>query len=119
MPEQRLPLTVFQIEILRESKSLDMDPGYFSIPEEIVWKTTEGDVSYGYFYPPINKDFKGPEGTLPPLLVKNHGGPTSQTSNVLNLKTQYFTSRGMAVLDVNYRGSTGYGKKYRHKLRYK
>ena len=108
-----------QVDVLRESKSLDMDPGYFSIPEEIQWKTTEGDVSYGYFYPPINKDFTAPEGTLPPLLVKNHGGPTSQTSNVLNLKTQYFTSRGMAVLDVNYRGSTGYGKKYRHKLRFK
>lgn len=59
------------------------------------------------------------EGTFPPLLVKNHGGPTSQTSPVLNLKVQYFTSRGFAVLDVNYRGSTGYGKTYRHSLREK
>ena len=96
-----------------------MDTGYFSIPEEIKWDTEGGDSSYGFFYPPANKDFTAPEGTLPPLLVKNHGGPTSRTSDVLNLKVQYFTSRGMAVLDVNYRGSTGFGKKYRNKLRYK
>ena len=110
---------MFQVDVLRESKHLEMDAGYFSVPEEIEWKTTDGDTSYGYFYPPTNRDFSAPEGTLPPLLVKNHGGPTSQTNNVLDLKIQYFTSRGMAVLDVNYRGSTGYGKQYRNKLRNK
>lgn len=108
-----------KVDVLRESKTLDMDTGYFSIPEEIKWETEGGDSSYGFFYPPANKDFNAPGGTLPPLLVKNHGGPTSRTSDVLNLKVQYFTSRGMAVLDVNYRGSTGFGKKYRNKLRYK
>ena len=110
---------MFQVDVLRESKHLEMDAGYFSVPEEIEWKTTDSDTSYGYFYQPTNEDFSAPEGTLPPLLVKNHGGPTSRTNNVLDLKIQYFTSRGMAVLDVNYRGSTGYGKQYRNKLRNK
>ncbi|XP_071159816.1 dipeptidyl-peptidase 5-like isoform X1 [Mytilus edulis] len=115
----RINLETKEVKILQESKSLDMDTGYYSIPEEISWKTTNDDVSYGYLYPPKNKDFVAPEGTKPPLLVQVHGGPTSQTSNVLSLKKQYFTSRGFAVLDVNYRGSTGYGKTYRHKLRAK
>ena len=64
-----------------------------------------------------NKDFTGLDNTLPPLLVKIHGGPTAQTSNNLSLKIQYFTSRGFGILDVDYRGSTGYGKIYRHRLR--
>ncbi|XP_052057886.1 uncharacterized protein LOC127698463 isoform X3 [Mytilus californianus] len=115
----RINLETKEVKVLQESKSLDMDTGYYSIPEEISWKTTNDDVSYGYFYPPKNKDFVAPEGTRPPLLVQVHGGPTSQTSNVLSLKKQYFTSRGFGVLDVNYRGSTGYGKTYRHKLRAK
>ena len=106
-----------KVEILRESKSTTLDPGYFSIPKEIKWKTTDGGVSYGYYYAPKNKDFTAPDGTLPPLLIKAHGGPTGQTFNVLNLKIQYFTSRGMAILDVNYRGSTGYGTEYRDKLK--
>ncbi|KAH3853802.1 hypothetical protein DPMN_096337 [Dreissena polymorpha] len=105
-----------KVTVLRESKTLGLDKGYYSIPTEIKWQTTEGDEAFGYFYRPTNKDFAAPEGTLPPLLVKNHGGPTSQASNILNLKIQYFTSRGFAVLDVNYRGSTGYGKTYRNRL---
>ena len=64
-----------------------------------------------------NKDFVGLDGSLPPLLVRAHGGPTAKSGNMLNLGIQYYTSRGYAMLDVNYRGSTGYGKKYRHALR--
>ena len=63
-----------------------------------------------------NKDMEGVRGTLPPLLVRIHGGPTAQFNNVLSLGIQYFTSRGIAVLCVNNRGSTGYGRKYRHLL---
>jgi len=106
-----------KVDDLRESKSVTLGTGYFSIPEEVKWTTSEGQESYGYFYKPANQDFQAPDGTLPPLLVKNHGGPTASTNDILNLKIQYFTSRGMAVLDVNYRGSTGYGKTYRHSLR--
>ena len=68
-----------------------------------------------YFFQ--NKDYQAPEGTYPPLLVKVHGGPTSACSPILNLSRQFFTSRGFALLDVNYRGSTGYGRKYRNMLK--
>ncbi|KAK3093720.1 hypothetical protein FSP39_019244 [Pinctada imbricata] len=106
-----------EVTVIKKSKESSLDTGYFSIPTEISWDTSDGGKSYGYFYPPQNKDFNAPEGTLPPLLVKAHGGPTGQTMNVLNLKNQYFTSRGMAILDVNYRGSTGYGTEYRNMLK--
>ncbi|KAL4238231.1 Esterase lipase thioesterase active site [Mactra antiquata] len=105
-----------QVQVLRESKCTDIDEGNFSIAKEISWPTSEGDTSRGYFYAPKNVKYNAPAGTLPPLLVKIHGGPTAQASSTLSLNMQYFTSRGMAVLDVNYRGSTGYGKKYRHRL---
>ncbi|XP_060074575.1 uncharacterized protein LOC132554287 [Ylistrum balloti] len=105
-----------KVNVIKESKVLSIDQGYYSTPEEITWLTSKGDKSYGYLYMPQNKDFIGIEDTLPPLLVKVHGGPTSQSSSNLDLKIQYFTSRGFAVLDVNYRGSTGYGRTYRLKL---
>ncbi|XP_064600523.1 uncharacterized protein LOC135466778 [Liolophura sinensis] len=113
----RINLSNTKVEVLRESKTSTLDKGYFSIPTEISWTTAGNKIAYGYFYLPQNKDFQAPEGTLPPLLVKAHGGPTAKTFNGLNLKIQYWTSRGFAVLDVNYRGSTGYGKTYRHALR--
>ncbi|XP_048259683.1 uncharacterized protein LOC124146647 [Haliotis rufescens] len=106
-----------QVDVLHESRKLSIDNGYFSVPETITWPTANGEVSHGYFYPPKSKEFVAPEGTLPPLLVKAHGGPTAKYSSTLNIQIQYFTSRGFAVLTVDYRGSTGYGKKYRHRLR--
>jgi len=66
-----------------------------------------------------NKDHEGSEGEKPPLLVKVHGGPTNACSPTLDLTKQFFTSRGFAVLDVNYRGSTGYGREYRDSLKTK
>ncbi len=101
---------------LRKSSAVDIDPGYISVPEPIPWKSEGGAVAHGFYYAPANKDFTGPEDELPPLIVESHGGPTSQSSSALNLKRQFWTSRGFAVLDVNYGGSTGYGREYRNRL---
>jgi dipeptidyl aminopeptidase/acylaminoacyl peptidase len=105
-----------QIEVLRRSSNLEIEPGYLSVPQAIEFPTTNGQTAHGFFYPPKNRDFVAPEGELPPLLVKIHGGPTAATSTTLSLGVQYWTSRGFAVLDVNYGGSTGYGTEYRRRL---
>jgi dienelactone hydrolase len=106
-----------QFEVLRKSSELAIDPGYLSVPEAIVFPTTNGQTAYGFYYPPKNKDFTAPPSEHPPLLVKSHGGPTGSASTLLSLSTQYWTSRGFAVLDVDYRGSTGYGRAYRELLK--
>jgi dipeptidyl aminopeptidase/acylaminoacyl peptidase len=112
----RLDLATHQHEILRASTTDVPDPGYLSAPQALACPTTRGDTSHAWYYPPANRDFRAPGDEKPPLLVLSHGGPTSAASRALNLRTQYWTSRGFAVLDVNYRGSTGYGRAYRRKL---
>jgi dipeptidyl aminopeptidase/acylaminoacyl peptidase len=89
---------------------------YFSAPEPVTFDTDNGHQAHGLFYAPRNADFAPPAGELPPLLVHCHGGPTSAASPTLSWGTQYWTSRGFAVLDVNYGGSTGYGREYRLRL---
>jgi dipeptidyl aminopeptidase/acylaminoacyl peptidase len=89
---------------------------YLSKVESVEFPTTSGNTAFGLFYPPHNPDYAPPPGEKPPLLVKIHGGPTSAASSTLNLGTQYWTSRGIAVLDVNYGGSTGFGRAYRDRL---
>jgi dipeptidyl aminopeptidase/acylaminoacyl peptidase len=106
-----------QGEVLRRSSDLSIDPGYLSIPQAIEFPTENGLTAFGFFYPPKNRDFAAPEAEKPPLVVKSHGGPTAATSSSMNLKIQYWTSRGFAVLDVNYGGSTGYGREYRQRLK--
>ncbi len=101
---------------LQTSSSLEIDEGYFSAPEAIEFPTEAGLTAYAYYYPPANADFTAPDDERPPLLVMSHGGPTGATSDTLRLGTQYWTSRGIAVLDVNYGGSTGYGTAYRRRL---
>lgn len=103
-------------EVLRYSSESKIDPDYTSIPQEVEIPTEGEQVAYGFFYPPKNKDFVGPQGEKPPLLVMSHGGPTSATTPTYDAKIQYYTSRGIAVMDVNYRGSTGYGRAYRQRL---
>ncbi len=105
-----------ETEVLRRSNDLRIDEGYLSVPEAIEFPTEDGLTAHGFYYAPHNRDFDAPEGERPPLLVKSHGGPTSSTSTTFNLGIQYWTSRGIAVLDVNYGGSTGYGRAYRQRL---
>jgi dipeptidyl aminopeptidase/acylaminoacyl peptidase len=104
-------------QILKRSSNLEIDLGYLSIPTQIEFPTNNGLTAYAWYYPPQNKDYSAPEGELPPLLVKSHGGPTAAASASFSLKVQYWTSRGFGYLDVNYGGSTGYGREYRQRLR--
>ena len=104
--------------ILRRSTTQDVEAyrGYLSAPEPVTFATDNGEQAHGLFYPPRNADFVAPEGELPPLLVHCHGGPTAAASATLSWGTQYWTSRGFAVFDVNYGGSTGYGREFRLRL---
>lgn len=104
-------------EILKQSSNTIIDEGYISQPIPLEFPTSNGKTAYAWYYPPQNKDFVAPEGELPPLLVKSHGGPTAMTSAGYNLRIQYWTSRGFAFVDVNYGGSTGYGRDYRQRLK--
>lgn len=90
---------------------------FFSTPELVEFPTSKpGQKAYAYFYPPSNPNFQGLPDEKPPLLVKTHGGPTAETRAILDLSVQYWTSRGWAYVDVNYGGSTGYGREYRERL---
>jgi dipeptidyl aminopeptidase/acylaminoacyl peptidase len=82
----------------------------------VEFPTSDGNTAYGLFYPPHNPEYVGLPDELPPLLVNCHGGPTTSASSVLELTTQFWTSRGIAVLDVNYGGSTGFGRVFRNRL---
>jgi dipeptidyl aminopeptidase/acylaminoacyl peptidase len=111
-----LDLSTGEKEVLRSSDEIEIDSGYLSVPETIEFPTENDRTAYAFFYPPHNQDYAAPEGEHPPLLVMSHGGPTAATSTALDLGIQYWTSRGIAVLDVNYGGSTGYGREYRRRL---
>ena len=111
-----LDLAGGRVTELRRSNNLQIDPGYVSVGEPVEFPTEGGLTAHGFFYPPRNKDFAAPADGRPPLLVKSHGGPTAAAVTALNLNIQYWTSRGVAVLDVNYGGSTGYGRAYRERL---
>jgi dipeptidyl aminopeptidase/acylaminoacyl peptidase len=105
-----------RVDVVRPSADVEIDPGYISTPEPVEFPTESGLIAHALFYPPKNRDYAAPPGELPPLRVLSHGGPTSATDGTLDLDKQYWTSRGFAVLDVNYGGSTGYGTEYRRRL---
>jgi dipeptidyl aminopeptidase/acylaminoacyl peptidase len=102
--------------VLRRSTSIAFDPGYLSVPSAIEFPTEGGKTAHAFYYPPRNRDFAAPPGERPPLLVVSHGGPTSGTSARFRPEIQFWTSRGVGVVDVNYGGSTGYGRAYRERL---
>jgi dipeptidyl aminopeptidase/acylaminoacyl peptidase len=112
----RFDLDNRRFETLRRSSELTIDAEYISAPQAVEFPTEYGLTAHAFFYPPRNRDFIAPENERPPLLVMSHGGPTAATSPTLRLSIQYWTSRGVAVLDVNYGGSTGYGREYRERL---
>jgi dipeptidyl aminopeptidase/acylaminoacyl peptidase len=116
-----LDLTSGAHRVLKKETDLLDQPGsriadYLSTVRPVEFPTTDGNTAYGLFYPPHNPDYVGLPDELPPLLVKCHGGPTTSASSVLDLSTQFWTSRGIAVLDVNYGGSTGFGRDFRNRL---
>jgi dipeptidyl aminopeptidase/acylaminoacyl peptidase len=113
----RLDLSNMKFEVLRRSMKIEIDPGYVSTASAIEFPTTDGATAHGFYYAPQNRDYSAPEGERPPLLVQSHGGPTAAGAAALSLTFQYWTSRGFAVLDVNYGGSTGYGRAYRERLK--
>jgi dipeptidyl aminopeptidase/acylaminoacyl peptidase len=109
-------LVTRSVDVLRESERLSFDAAYISIPEPIAFLTEGGLTAHAYHYPPTNPEFAAPGDERPPLIVMSHGGPTSETVPEFQIGLQFFTSRGFAVVDVNYGGSTGYGREYRQRL---
>jgi dipeptidyl aminopeptidase/acylaminoacyl peptidase len=93
-----------------------IDPGYASAPEAIEFPTADGEVAHAFYYAPKNKDYRAPADEAPPLIAISHGGPTAAAEPTLSLEIQFWTSRGFALVDVNYRGSSGYGRPYRERL---
>lgn len=111
----RLALGDLSMQVLRSASAEVIDPAWISVPEAITYSAAGREV-HAFYYPPTNPEVTAPAGDLPPLLVLTHGGPTGATLDVLDPKYQFWTSRGFAVLDVNYSGSTGYGRAYRQRL---
>jgi len=112
----RLNLNSLEMSVLKESSSIEVNKDDLSIPRPIEYSTSDGETSHAYFYFPTSSRFEGPAKEKPPLIVVAHGGPTSRTSAAMSLVKQSWTSQGYALLDVNYRGSTGYGRSYRDAL---
>jgi dipeptidyl aminopeptidase/acylaminoacyl peptidase len=118
-----LPMSVVQVDLasskwweLRKSHDLEIYDGYLSTAQPVEFPTENGRTAHAFYYPPKNGDFEWPTDEKPPLLVKSHGGPTGSAGTALDLGVQFWTSRGIGVLDVNYGGSTGYGREYRERL---
>ena len=120
-PSKATELAIVDLEtggrqVIRRSSDVSVDSAYISIPEAISFPTGRDETGRALYYAPRNPDWTGLDGELPPLVVRTHGGPTAAVGSGLNLGIQLLTSRGIAVVDVDYRGSTGYGRSYRRRL---
>jgi dipeptidyl aminopeptidase/acylaminoacyl peptidase len=113
----RIAVPSGDVEVLKRGRERAVEPGYISVPFPVEFPTEDGLHAHALFYRPANRDFVGPPDERPPLVVVSHGGPTGATDSVLDLGIQFWTSRGFAVVDVDYGGSTGYGRAYRERLR--
>jgi dipeptidyl aminopeptidase/acylaminoacyl peptidase len=113
----RFDLNTLEFEVLRRANNIEVGAGYLSEPEIIEVPTEAGLTAYGFFYPPTNENYRAPNNERPPLLVLSHGGPTSASTTSKSLIIQYWTSRGIGVLNVNYGGSSGFGRAYRDRLK--
>jgi dipeptidyl aminopeptidase/acylaminoacyl peptidase len=112
----KLNLKTLETQVLRKAREEIIDPAYISVPETIEFPTEQEKTAYAFYYPPKNKDYVAPAGERPPLLVMSHGGPTGSTGTTLRYGIQFWTSHGIAVVDVDYGGSAGYGRDYRKRL---
>ncbi len=117
------PSSIYELDVdtgalsVVRANPMPAEPDYIPSPRIITFPTADGEVAHGVYYPPANPDFDGPDGEKPPLIVKVHGGPTSQVFPSLRPSFLYWTTRGFGLVDVNYRGSTGYGRRFRNLLR--
>ncbi len=109
-------LDTYAQEVVRVANPAHVDPGYFSIPRPIEFPTEDGLTAHAFYYAPHNHDFEAPAGEKPPLVVVCHGGPTASAGPTYPFEYQYWTSRGIALVDVNYGGSAGFGRAYRMRL---
>ena len=118
-PEQlvRIDLTTHRETVIRASSTVAVDPAYVSIARPFSYPTASGAEAHAFHYAPVNRDFRPLDGERPPLIVMTHGGPTGSTNASFAWSIQFWTSRGFAVVDVNYGGSSGYGREYRNRLR--
>jgi dipeptidyl aminopeptidase/acylaminoacyl peptidase len=112
----RVDAATSRAEVLTEPAELP-DQAYLPVPQEVDFEGPYGQVVHALLYPPANPDVTGPAGERPPFVVRVHGGPTSRATALLDLRKAYLTSRGIGIIDVNYGGSTGYGRRYRERLR--
>jgi dipeptidyl aminopeptidase/acylaminoacyl peptidase len=112
----RVELSTGRVETLKSSSTVEFPATLLSVPESVEFPSVDGHTTHAFYYPPRNAEYRAPADDRPPLILISHGGPTTAASATLDLKVQFWTSRGFAVADVNYGGSSGFGRPYRQRL---